>query len=110
MILPASANTFVPLLFSVPMPANHSAPLRMIGGDVGERLDVVDQRRAAPQAALRRERRARTRRAALAFDRGHQRRLLAADERAGADAQVDVEVEGRFKDAAAQQARAAWPA
>ena len=30
-ILPASANTFVPLLFSVPMPANHSAPLRMIG-------------------------------------------------------------------------------
>src|ERR1019366_2161769 len=30
-ILPARANTFVPLLFSVPMPANHSAPLRMIG-------------------------------------------------------------------------------
>src|SRR6516162_6474791 len=31
-ILPASANTLVPLLFSVPMPANHSAPLRKIGG------------------------------------------------------------------------------
>src|SRR5437899_11889630 len=30
-ILPASANTFVPLLFSVPIPANHSAPLRIIG-------------------------------------------------------------------------------
>ena len=28
---PASAKTFVPLLFSVPMPANHAAPLRMIG-------------------------------------------------------------------------------
>src|SRR4051795_880197 len=31
-ILPASANTLVPLLFSVPIEANHSAPLRMIGG------------------------------------------------------------------------------
>ena len=43
-------------------------------------------------------------RAALAFDRGHQRGFLAADERAGADAQVDVEIERRFEDAAAQQA------
>src|SRR5208283_2139356 len=32
LIFPASANTFVPLLFSVPMLANHSAPLRKIGG------------------------------------------------------------------------------
>ena len=31
-ILPASAKTLVPLLFSVPMPAYHSAPLRMIDG------------------------------------------------------------------------------
>src|SRR3974390_2641950 len=30
-ILPARANTFVPLLFSVPIPANHAAPLRTIG-------------------------------------------------------------------------------
>ena len=28
---PASAKTLVPLLFSVPMPANQSAPWRMIG-------------------------------------------------------------------------------
>src|ERR1035441_7524788 len=31
-ILPASANTFVPLLLPVPMAAYQSAPLRMIGG------------------------------------------------------------------------------
>src|ERR1051325_7686081 len=31
-IFPASANTFVPLLFSVPMPANHAAVLRIIVG------------------------------------------------------------------------------
>src|SRR5271165_6066204 len=30
-ILPASAKTLVPLLLAVPMAANHSAPLRMIG-------------------------------------------------------------------------------
>src|ERR1044071_6086293 len=29
--LPVRANTFVPLLFSVPKPAYHSAPLLMIG-------------------------------------------------------------------------------
>ena len=105
LILPASAKTLVPLLFSVPMPANQSAPLRINRRHVGEGLDVVDQRGAAPQAALRRERRARTRRAALAFDRGHQRGFLAADKRPRADAQVHVEAEGRFKDAAAQQAQ-----
>src|SRR5690349_19362781 len=31
-ILPASAKTFVPLLFSVPIPANQAAPLRMMEG------------------------------------------------------------------------------
>src|SRR5690348_16335220 len=32
LIFPANAKTLVPLLFSVPMPLNHSAPLRMIVG------------------------------------------------------------------------------
>ena len=81
-ILPASANTFVPLLFSVPMPANQSAPLRMIGATLANVSTLLISVGQAPQPALRRERRARTRRAALALDRGHQRRLLAADERA----------------------------
>src|SRR5665648_550025 len=30
--LPAKANTFVPLLFSVPTAENHSAPFKIIGG------------------------------------------------------------------------------
>ena len=30
--LPARAKTFVPLLFSVPIVANHLPPLRMMGG------------------------------------------------------------------------------
>ena len=105
LILPASAKTLVPLLFSVPMPANHRAAATDDGRDIGEGLDVVDQGRAAPQSAFRRERRARARRAALAFDGGHQRGFLAADKRAGADADVHVEVERRFKNAAAQQAQ-----
>ena len=67
------------------------------------------QRGAAPQPALRRERRTRTRRAALAFDGGHQRGFLAADERARADADVYVEIERRFKNAAAEQAELSWP-
>src|SRR5690348_7295369 len=32
LILPASANTLVPLLFSVPIVENHSGPLRIIEG------------------------------------------------------------------------------
>ena len=55
-ISPASAKTLVPLLFSVPMPANHSPPLRMIGGDVGEGLHVVDERGVAPKPFLARDR------------------------------------------------------
>ena len=97
-ILPARAKTLVPLLFAVPMPANQSAPLRMIGGDVGEGLDVVDQRRQPHRPCLGRVGRARPRGAALALDRGDQRRLLAADEGPGADPDVDLEVEGRLED------------
>src|SRR5579863_1923433 len=35
-ILPARANTLVPLLFSVPIPANHAAPLRAIAGTLAK--------------------------------------------------------------------------
>ena len=73
--------------------------------DVGKRFDIVEQRRAAEQPALRRERRARTRRAALAFDGRHQRGFLAANKRAGTDAHVHVEIERRFKNARAEQAQ-----
>jgi len=72
--------------------------------DVGEGLDVINQRRVAPQAAFGRVGRARAGRAAPAFDRGHQRSLFAADKRARADADVNFEVERRLEDLATQQA------
>ena len=52
-ILPASAKTFVPLLFSVPIAANQSAPVADDRRDVGEGLDVVDQRRDCPRGPPR---------------------------------------------------------
>ena len=61
--------------------------------DVGPGLDVVDAGRLAPQAALGGIGRPRPRLAQAAFDRGDQRRLLAADEGAGPALDLDVEVE-----------------
>ena len=61
------------------------------GGDVGEGLNVVDQRGRPHRPDSRGERRSRPRRAALAFDRGDQRGFFAADEGARADADLDVE-------------------
>ena len=60
-------------------------------GDVGEGLDVVDQRRAAVEALDRGERGLQARVAALALERVEQRRLLAAD--VGAGAAVDDELD-----------------
>ena len=103
---PASAKTLVPLLFSVPMRGEPVAAVADDGRDVGEGLDVVDQRGLAPQPFLGGIRRARARRAALAFDGGDQRRLFAADEGAGAQPDIDVEAEARAADVVAQQAQA----
>ena len=61
------------------------------GRDVGEGFDVVDERGLAPQAFLARIGRAGPRRAAFAFDGGDEGGFLAADEGAGAEADVDVE-------------------
>ncbi len=72
--------------------------------DVGIGLDVVEHRRLAEQALDRREGRADARLAAVAFDRGHERRLFAADERAGAEAQLDVKIKAAAKDVFAQKA------
>ena len=57
---------------------------------VGERLDVVDQRRPVVETLHGRERRLEARVAALALQRVEQRRLLAAD--VGAGAAVDDEL------------------
>ena len=57
-----------------------------------DRLDVVDGRRAAIEAHVRRERRLQPRHALLAFEAFEQRRLLAADVGAGAMGDDDVEI------------------
>ena len=72
-------------------------------GDVGERLDVVDERRAIPKPLLRGIGGTNLRHAALALDRFDQGGLFAADEGPGADAQVDAKIHGRIEDAGAQQ-------
>ena len=71
--------------------------------DVRQRLDVVDERGLAPQAVRRGIRRPRARFAALALDRFDQRGLFAADVRARAGVDVQIEVEVRAKDILAQQ-------
>src|SRR5659263_312858 len=71
--------------------------------DVGPGLDVVDVGRFAPQAGDRRVGRPRARHAPAALDRGDQRRLLAADERAGAFFHLEVEAEPAAEDVVAQQ-------
>ena len=87
--------------------AHRREPLRSLEDnlrDVGPRLDVIQDRRLAKQTLDRRERRARARLAAVAFNRGHQRRFLAADKRARAKAQLDVEVKAGAEDVLAKKA------
>ena len=102
--LPTSEKTLVPELAPLPVSANHAGPQSDDRGDVEPGLDVVDIGRVAPDALLRREGRARTRPAGAPFERGDQRRLLAADECAGAFDHVDVEGESASQDVLAQEA------
>ena len=86
--------------------ADLAEPLRALvddDGDVRERLDVVDDRRTPPEALDGRERRTRTRHAAVALDGLQQGGLLAADERAGAEAELDLEVEAAAEDVLAEE-------
>ena len=87
--------------------AERRIPLRALEHDrrnIGERLDVVEHAGLAPEALVGRERRPRTRLAALALDRRHERSLFTADEGARAHADLEVEVEARAHDVVAQQA------
>ncbi len=101
---PARANTFVPRLLPI---RDRRVPVRALAQDrrhVGEGLDVVDQGRAVEQARDGRVRRPRPRIAALALDRGDERRLLAAHERPGTEADLHVEGERRVGDAGTEPA------
>ena len=55
-MLPASAKTLVPLLRSVPMRANHSPPLRMMGAMLAKVSTLLISVGMFPQARLRRDR------------------------------------------------------
>ena len=83
------------------------AALANDGSDVGESLDIVDQRWLAPQSAYGWIRGPGFGCAALAFDRRDQGGLFAADKCAGAEANLDVEVERRAADVACRAGRAA---
>ena len=89
LILPASAKTLVPLLVSVAEGGEGVGAVAEDPGHAGERLDVVDDRGLAAEAALDRIGRAQPRHAAAAFERLDQRGLLAADERARAFADFE---------------------
>ena len=87
--------------------AHRGVGLGPVGDDprhVGEGLDVVDVRRLAPEAGHGRVRRARARHAALALDARDERRLLAADEGAGAELEVQIELPARAEAVGAQEA------
>ena len=104
LILPASAKTLVPLLFSVPIVANQSRAVENDDRDIRPGLDVVDQRRLAEEPDRGRIRRPRPGHAARALDGVDQGRLFAADERAGAQPDLDVEGEVGSEDVLAEQA------
>ena len=72
--------------------------------DVGDRLDVVHDRRAVEQADGRRERRLIPRLAGLALERLDERHLLAADVRARAGVNVNLAVEAAAEDVLADEA------
>ena len=76
-------------------------------GDISERFDVVNDRRAAPKTLDRRERRTGLRHTAVTLDRLEKSRLFAADERAGAEAKLNVEVKVAAENLLAQKTEVA---
>ena len=86
--------------------AHRSKPLGTVEDnlrDVGVGLNVVENGGLLIQTLYSRERRTRTRLAALAFDGGHQSGFLAADERAGAETKLHVKIEAGAENIFAEQ-------
>ena len=103
---PWTVISLVPVLFSVPMLANHSPPLIDDGADVGEGLGVVQDGRALPEAFFDRAGRLGARLPAHAHDGVHQRRAFAADVGAAAGADPELDVLAGAEDVLADQAEA----
>ena len=91
LMLPASWIGIVPRERPMPMLAIELGALGQDDRHGGQRDDVVDDRRLAEQALVRRQRRLGAHLAALALQAVEQRGLLAADIGAGADALLDIE-------------------
>ena len=114
-----SGASYWPGVLHVPGQREDAVALRLLGAEVGEpvravgddrrhardRLDVVDDGRARVQALDGGERRPVPRQAAVALERGQQRRLLAADVRARARVHDQLEVEAAAEDVLAEVAR-----
>ena len=102
--LPTSEKTLVPALLALPVSVNQAGPLVTIGAmlyQVSTLLMLV----GLPHRPFCAGKGGRGRGLpGVAFERRDQRRLLAADERAGAFHQLDVEVEAAAQDVLAQQA------
>src|SRR5271170_7828917 len=86
---PETQNSLVPTLFGAPKLENHAATSQD-GRRDRDRLDVVDRRRAAIEAHIRRKGRLHARHALLALERLQHRGLFAAD--VGARAVMDINV------------------
>ena len=81
----------------------HPTAMQRDLGRLGERLDIVDHRRLAEIAHRHREGRPNARLARLALEQFDQRQFFAADVGAGAEMNLDVEIESlRPADASAQ--------
>ena len=100
----------VPGEVGVPIAVYASTPFAHQPRQVGERLDVVDDRRLAVQADGRgEERRLQARHAAIAFEALDQRRLLADHVRAGAPVQHDVDTEVASRGCSCRRSRPRTP-
>ena len=82
-------------------------PFRTVDDDLGDvrpGLNVVQDGRALEQTLFGRERRTGTGLTAVAFDGGHEGSFFTADERTGAETDVDIEIEPGLHDVLAEEA------
>ncbi len=108
--LPTREKILVPLLFSVPMLLNHSAPFSMISGTVAQVSTLFRLVGLAPDAAYRGAHVLGPRLAHVPLDGGHQGARLAAHEGAGSPVDGDVEGEARARGRSGRAARSLAPA
>ena len=101
-IRPASAKTLVPLLVAVPMPANQSPPLRMMGAMLAKLSTLLMSVGRCHRPGHGRIRWPGDGLATTTLDRRDERGLLAAHEGARAEPDVDLERELGVQDGRAQ--------